>query len=167
MKTYSSKSSVPVKIITISTISVLLLLVISVAFIKKESGPLFGILLAFTIFSAVFYFYANSLKEVRIIDKRVILKKKLSKIEIEFSEIISIKTIQYCALPMTVGSKGVFGFIGSTMDGSISFVKDRNQMVKLITKSNNYILSCDNPKDFVNTILLQNYSLSLINNKTP
>ena len=163
MKTYSSRSSVAVKIITISTISILLLLVISLTFIKKDSGLLFGVLLGITIFSAVFYFYANSLKEVKVIDKSLILKKKLGKIEICFSEILSIKNMQYSALPMTVGSKGLFGFIGSTMDGSVSFVKDRNQMVKVVTTSNNYLISCDNSKDLVNTILIQNYSLTLAN----
>lgn len=132
-------------------------------FLKQKSGLLFSFLLGTTIFSALFYLYANSLKEIKIIDKSLILKKKLGKIEICFSEIISVKNMQYSALPMTVGSKGVFGFIGSTMDGSVSFVKDRKQMVKVVTTSNNYIVSCDNSKDLVTTILLQNYSLTLIN----
>lgn len=52
---------------------------------------------------------------------------------------------------MTFGSKGVFGFIGITMDGSYSFVKDRNKAILLQTNTKKFLVSCDDPDDFIAT----------------
>jgi len=51
---------------------------------------------------------------------------------------------------MTYGSKGVFGYIGNTMDDSISMVNDRKKMVRIITKEKKYTISSDRPKDLIN-----------------
>lgn len=161
MKTFSSKSSTSVKIITIGIIAALLLLVISIIFIRKDFDPLTGSILGVIIFGVVFYFYGNSLKRIVITDKSIILEKVLRKIEIEFSQIESVKKMKYSAIPMTVGSKGFFGFIGSTMDDSISFVKDRNKMILLTTTSNRkYLFSCDNSEEVVNLLSIEKSRLT-------
>jgi hypothetical protein len=53
---------------------------------------------------------------------------------------------------MTYGSKGVFGYIGNTMDDSISMVNDRKNMVRIITKEKKYTISSDRRKDLINDI---------------
>lgn len=152
MKTFSSRSSTSVKIITVGVISALLLLMISVIFIRKDFGPFLGGILGIIIFGVAFYFYANSLKSIVFTDKSLILQKHLGKIEIELSQIKSVKNLQYSALPMTVGSKGVFGFIGSTVDGATSYVKDQRNMVQIQTPHKKYLVSCDDSTQLVDLI---------------
>jgi hypothetical protein len=98
------------------------------------------------------YFYANSLNKIIIDKDYLILKKNLGQIKISKQEITSITKMGYSNLTMFYGSKGVFGFIGSTMDNAFSWVKDRNKMVKIITKRKNYILSADEPDKMVSDI---------------
>ncbi|HLW33034.1 MAG TPA: PH domain-containing protein [Aequorivita sp.] len=152
MKTFPCSSSTSVKIITIGVIIGLLLLVISIVFIRKDFGPLLGSILTIIIFGLVFYFYANSLKSIVLTDKNLILQKHLGKIEIEFSQIEWVKNMQYSALPMTVGSKGVFGFIGSTVDGATSFVKDQKNMVQIKTLHKKYLISCDSSTQLIDLL---------------
>lgn len=157
MATYQSRSSNSVKVITIGGILILILVLISTFFIKQSYSLTTVIVLGIISLGTFLYFYMNSLKEVIIEDKTLILKKNIGKIEIEFSEIETIRNVSSSAITMTAGSKGFFGFIGSTMDGSVSFVKDRSQMIQLVTTSNKkYLISCDNPEDLVNTIFIEN-----------
>ena len=163
MTTYQSKSSTLVKIITISAISALLLLVISLIFIRKDFDPLTGSILGVIVFGVVFYFYGNLLKRIIITVKSIVLEKVLGKIEIKVSQIESVKKMKYSALPITVGSKGFFGFIGSTMDDSISFVKDRKKMILLTTTSKKkYLFSCDNSKELVNLLSTEKTHLATL-----
>lgn len=73
----------------------------------------------------------------------------MSKIELDIEKIIDIKRLEFSNLDMTVGSKGYFGFIGSTMENSYSYVKDRNKMVKIILSGKSYIISVDTPEDLI------------------
>ena len=145
------------KVMTVGGILILIAVLISIVFTKQDYSLLIAIILGAIVLTFFFYFFSNSLKEVTVENKTLILKKNIGKIEIDFSEIKSIKTLQLSAITMTTGSKGFFGFIGTTMDGSVSFVKNRSQMVLLTTTSNKkYIFSCDNPKDLVETVSIGN-----------
>lgn len=157
MHTYPSKSSNSVKVMTVGGILILIAVLISIVFTKQDYSLLIAIILGAIVLTFFIYFFSNSLKEVTVENKTLILKKNIGKIEIDFSEIKSIKTLQLSAITMTTGSKGFFGFIGTTMDGSVSFVKNRSQMVLLTTNSNKkYIFSCDKPKDLVETVSIGN-----------
>lgn len=152
MNTYPSKSSNSVKLITVGGILLLILASISIIFIQQNNGLTTSIVLGAIVLAVFLYFYSNSLKEVIIEDKGLILKKNIGKIEIKFSEIKSLRNVSLSGITMTTGSKGFFGFIGSTMDGSVSFVKDRRQMIQLITTTNKkYLISCDNSEELINT----------------
>jgi len=142
---------------TVGGILILIAVLISVVFTKQKHSLLIAIILGAIVLTFFIYFFSNSLKEVTVENKTLILKKNIGKIEIDFSEIKSIKTLQLSAITMTTGSKGFFGFSGTTMDGSVSFVKNRSQMVLLTTNSNKkYIFSCDKPKDLVETVSIGN-----------
>lgn len=155
MKTFVSRSSTSVKIITLGGILALLLLVISLAFIRKDFGPLLGSILGIIIFGIVFYFYGNSLKSIIVTEKSLILQKQMGKIEIDFSQIKSVRKMKYTSLPMTAGTKGFFGYIGNTLEGSTSFVKDQKNMVQIKTSTKKYLVSCENSDQLVE--IFKNY----------
>lgn len=152
MASYKSNSSISVKIMTIGGVVILVLLVFIVLFINTDFGLIAGIISGGILIAILIYFYSQSLKLVTVKNNKLILEKNIGRIEIDLSEISSIKTVASSAIPMTVGSKGFFGYIGTTMDGFVSFVKNRSQMVQLITLDRKYLFSCANSKDLVNNI---------------
>lgn len=82
----------------------------------------------------------------------IILKKNIGQINIPKSDILEVNRLNFSNLTMTAGSKGVFGFIGNTMDDSVSFVKDRKKMLRITTQNKKYILSSENADELVSAI---------------
>lgn len=79
----------------------------------------------------------------------------MGKIEIDFSQIKSVRKMKYTSLPMTAGTKGFFGYIGNTLEGSTSFVKDQKNMVQIKTSTKKYLVSCENSDQLVE--IFKNY----------
>ncbi|HOG19011.1 MAG TPA: PH domain-containing protein [Salinivirgaceae bacterium] len=79
------------------------------------------------------------------------MKKNFGQKTVNLNEITSVESVPNSSLTMTYGTMGVFGFIGSTMDNSYSYVKDRSEMVR-ITRKTNYIISCEKPDGLVESI---------------
>lgn len=153
MKNYQSKSSFSVKLITIGIVIVMGIVVLSIFTLNEKYGTISGIIISLIILSTLIYFFANSLNKIIIGEKNLTLEKNIGKIEIPFSDIIKIEKLDFSNLSMTCGSKGVFGYIGNTMDDSISMVNDRKNMVRIITKEKKYTISSDRPKDLINDII--------------
>jgi hypothetical protein len=153
MKNYQSKSSFSVKLITIGIVIVMGIVVLSIFTLNEKYGTISGIIISLIILSTLIYFFANSLNKIIIGEKNLTLEKNIGKIEIPFSDIIKIEKLDFSNLSMTYGSKGVFGYIGNTMDDSISMVNDRKNMVRIITKEKKYTISSDRPKDLINDII--------------
>jgi hypothetical protein len=168
MKNYQSKSSFSVKLITIGIVIVMGIVVLSIFTLNEKYGTISGIIISLIILSTLIYFFANSLNKIIIGEKNLTLEKNIGKIEIPFSDIIKIEKLDFSNLSMTYGSKGVFGYIGNTMDDSISMVNDRKNMVRIITKEKKYTISSDRPKDLINDIknVLQ-HRVILINTNNP
>ncbi|MGB5316173.1 MAG: PH domain-containing protein [Robiginitalea sp.] len=152
MKNYQSKSSFSVKLITIGIMIVMGIVVFSIFTLNEKYGTMSGILISLIILSTLTYFFANSLKKIIIGEKNLTLEKNIGKIEIPFSDIIKIEKLDFSNLSMTYGSKGVFGYIGNTMDDSIGMVNDRKNMVRIITKEKKYTISSDRPNELMNDI---------------
>lgn len=152
MKNYNSKSSFSVKLITVGIVIVMGIVVFSILTLNETYGIIGGIIISIIILSALIYFYANSLRNILIGENYLTLKKNIGKIEIPFSDIIKIEKLDFSNLSMTYGSKGVFGYIGNTMDDSISMVNDRKNMVRIITNDKKYTISSERPKDLINDI---------------
>ncbi len=148
MKTYNSKSSFSVKLITIGIVIVMGIVAFSIFTLNEK----YGIIVSLIILGTLIYFFANSLKKIIIEEKKLTLKKNIGKVEIPFSDIIKIEKLDFSNLSMTYGSKGVFGYIGNTMDGSISMVNDRKKMLRIITTEKKYTISSDKPKELMNEI---------------
>lgn len=124
MHTYLSlsKSSVFVKATTVFSLVISSLVSFTLMIIKtnKNYGLIGGNFLSAMIIGAVFYFYANSSNKIILEKDSFILKKRMGQIEITKSDILKIQRLAYSNLTMTYGSKGLFGYMGSTMDDAIS-----------------------------------------------
>ena len=149
MNIYSSKSSTLVKTITIGTLCLLTILIIACFANDPSYSQLIGIVVSFIGVIVVIYFYAISLDKILVNRDTIILKKVIGEIIIPVNDITFAKEIEYSNLSMTYGSKGVFGFIGNTMDNSISLVKDRKNMILLETRDKRYIFSSESSKKLV------------------
>ncbi|SRR5690554_412244 len=152
MNSYLSKSSTFVKIATIGTLILLTLILISLFVSNNQYGMIGGIVLTILTVGTTIYFYANSLNKINVGKDYLTLKKNFGQIKIPKNEIIGITKLKYSNLTMTYGSKGIFGFVGNTMDNSYSLVKDRKNMVKISTKNKKYIISSDEPDKLVSEI---------------
>ncbi len=148
MRNYKSKSSFSVKLITVGIVIIMGVVVVSIFNLKEK----YGIIIPLIIISTLIYFFANSLKTVILGEQSLTLKKNIGKIEIPFSDIIKIEKLDFSNLSMTYGSKGVFGYIGNTMDDSISMVNDRKNMVRITTKEKSYTISSDRPYELISEI---------------
>lgn len=152
MNTYLSKSSIYVKVVTVIAVILIILIVVTLIMTANFYGLIGGMLLTFTLIGTMSYFYFHSLNRIIVKEKMLVLKKNFGKIEIPFSTIVDVKRMRNSALTMTMGSLGVFGFIGNTMDNSISFVKDKQHMLQIVTKDKKYILSSERPEELIQEI---------------
>lgn len=152
MNTYLSKSSAYVKIATLGFLILLCMVALTLITIDENYGVIGGTILSILIIGTAIYFYANSLEQIIITKNELILKKKSGKIIILKSDIIEVHKLGCSNLTMTYGSKGVFGFIGNTMDDSVSFVKDRKNMLRITTKTKKYLISSERSDELVNEI---------------
>lgn len=152
MTIYLSKSSVFVKIATISTLIILILVALTLMTTANNYGVIGGTVLSILIIGTVIYFYSNSLDKIILNKDALILKKNFGQITIPKNDIIDIQKLEFSNLPMTYGSQGIFGFIGNTMDDSVSLVKDRKNMIRITTKNNKYIVSAEESDKLVSEI---------------
>ena len=152
MKEYNSPSSFIVRMITIVIMIVSGIVVFSTFTFNSTYGTIGGVFISLIILATLAYFFANSLKKVIVKDKKIKLQKNIGQIEIPFSDVVKIERLQFSNLTMTYGSMGVFGYVGNTMDNSISMVNDRRKMVRIITIEKKYTISCEEPEKMINEV---------------
>ena len=100
----------------------------------------------------IIYFYSNSLKEIKLTDKFLILKKNIGQKIIDLHNIESVDKIEFSNLTSTISSKGFFGFNGNLMDNSITLINNRRKIVRISTLGKKYLLSVDNPEELIKDI---------------
>ncbi|HLS11944.1 MAG TPA: PH domain-containing protein [Flavobacteriaceae bacterium] len=152
MKSYLSKSSVFVKIATSSSLLIMVMILFSLITIGRKFSLIGAIILIALILGTLIYFYSNSLNKILLEKDAIILKKNIGQIHIPKSSILEVSRLCFSNLTMTYGSKGFFGFIGKTMDGSSSFVKDRKKMIRITTTNKKYIVSSENADELIREI---------------
>lgn len=121
-------------------------------FTNKSYGIIGGTVLCSLLLMTALYLYATSLDRVILENGTLILKKKIGQISIPEAELVDVQKLGFSNLAMTYGSKGVFGFIGSTMDDSVCLVKDRNNMIQIKTLRQNYVISAEKRDELIRDI---------------
>lgn len=149
MNNYLSTSSTFVKTVTAGTLTAMTLIVVALTLSESNNGMIWGTALTGFVIGTAFYFYANALNKVVVHEDRLVIKRNLGQIEIKRDDVQSVTRMDPSNLNLTSGSKGVFGFVGSTMDNTYSLVKDRSKMVKITTSGKNYLVSVDQPDKLV------------------
>ncbi len=87
-----------------------------------------------------------------ITDKNIVIKRLFSKRKIPLKEIYHINSVKN-TVPFSYSTKGVFGYLGKTMDGTISY--STNLKKNVLIKTNNdekFIISPKNIEKFINEI---------------
>ena len=152
MNSYLSTSSTFVKIVTGGTLVLLSLIAVLLIISDNNYGLIGGIVLVIFTVGIAAYYYSNSLNEIILEKDGLILRKNFGRISISKGDISGVTRMNYSNLTMTYGSKGVFGFIGSTMDDSYSLVKDRKNMVSIKTDNKKYLVSAEEPEKLISEV---------------
>ena len=92
------------------------------------------------------------MKEIKLTDKFLILKKNIGQKIIDLHNIESVDKIEFSNLTSTISSKGFFGFNGNLMDNSITLINNRRKIVRISTLGKKYLLSVDNPEELIKDI---------------
>lgn len=153
MKTYASRSSNQVRIITLTAIAIAFLICFSVIFKIDQTSNQMSFIICFVVIGTVLYFYTHALNKVFIDADKLVLKKNFGQTEIDIQDIINIQHLNSSHLSMTFGSKGVFGFIGHTMDNCKSYVKDRKNMIRIDTSEKKYVFSVNSASQLIHEII--------------
>ncbi|MDY3338731.1 PH domain-containing protein [Riemerella anatipestifer] len=154
MKVFKSSNSTEVNIITGLTLIILSLLIVTLFYNNISEYIKFGVVLIISL--VAIYFYANSLKKVKITDKYLILQKNIGYQMIPLGDIKSVNKTEFSNLTATFSSKGFFGFNGVLMDDTVTFVNDRKNMVNISTSKKKYLLSVNTPNEFIRDIINRN-----------
>ena len=151
MKQFKCKSSKEVKLVTTATIIAMLLLIISI-FLNNGLKTYLGISISVVVVFSLIYFYARSSNQVILEEDKLILERNIGSIVIPLKDIQNIQQLRFSNIPMTVGSMGFFGYIGTTMDNSVALVNDRTEMFRIFTKNRSYTVSCEDAADLIEEI---------------
>ena len=153
MKVFKSSNSTEVKIITTLTLIIIALIIFTIFYGQTAEINIYLKIFIFLIITiGIIYFYSNSLKEIKLTDKFLILKKNVGQQIIDLHNIESINKIEFSNLTSTISSKGFFGFNGNLMDDSITLINNRKKIVRVSTLEKKYLISVDNPEDLIDNI---------------
>lgn len=135
-------------VITISVLVVLLTVIIGLIINFKLINLLPILIICISIFLALYFFPI----QFEIENNRIVIKSVFSKRTIDIDSITDITFIKN-TVSFTYSSKGVFGYLGKTMDGTISYSTNlkKNILIKTFDKAN-FIISPKNTQDFINEI---------------
>ena len=153
MKVFKSSNSTEVKIITTLTLIIFALIIFTIFYGQTAEINIYLKIFIFLIITiGIIYFYSNSLKEIKLTDKFLILKKNIGQKIIDLHNIESVDKIEFSNLTSTISSKGFFGFNGNLMDNSITLINNRRKIVRISTLGKKYLLSVDNPEELIKDI---------------
>lgn len=91
----------------------------------------------------------------------------LNKIKVDLNNIYIISKIKTTTIPLhkienisrksqnnliIIGARGIYGMIGISMDNYRCNIKDRTKLVAIEVENVKYLISCDQPDEFINTV---------------
>lgn len=135
--------------VTTTILIVLLILIGGVLF--KETEVYVALIYAIIIYPLFAYYYLISLNKIKVDLNNIYLisKVKTSIIPINEVKIITRKSQNNLII---VGCRGFMGLIGRSMDNYRCNIKNRTKLVAIELENVKYLVSCDEPDEFVNTI---------------
>lgn len=151
---FKSKMDNKVKVLTYFTTSIIILATASLIWMFIMAQSNFWLLIIVFLFIAFWsYYFFQRITQINYIkNKKIVLKNLIGSQSIPIRDIKSIKKVRYSSVPMTYGSKGIFGFIGTTMDNHVSNVSNMSEMFSIETKNRKFLLSCQNSDELVSII---------------
>ena len=147
-KEFSASMSLFFKVTT--TILIVLLILIG-GILFKETEVYVAVIYAIIIYPLFAYYYLISLNKIKVDLNNIyfISKIKTNIIPINEVKIITRKSQNNLII---VGCRGFMGLIGRSMDNYRCNIKNRTKLVAIELENVKYLVSCDKPDEFVNTI---------------
>ena len=135
--------------VTTAILIVLLILIGGILF--KETEVYVAVIYAIIIYPLFAYYYLISLNKIKVDLNNIyfISKIKTNIIPINEVKIITRKSQNNLII---VGCRGFIGLIGRSMDNYRCNIKNRTKLVAIELENVKYLVSCDQPDEFVNTI---------------
>ena len=135
--------------VTTTILIVLLILIGGILF--KETEVYVAVIYAIIIYPLFAYYYLISLNKIKVDLNNIYLisKIKTSTIPINEVKIITRKSQNNLII---VGCRGFMGLIGRSMDNYRCNIKNRTKLFAIELENVKYLVSCDEPDEFVNTI---------------
>ncbi|WP_312150112.1 PH domain-containing protein [Empedobacter sp.] len=135
--------------VTTAILIVLLILIGGILF--KETEVYVAVIYAIIIYPLFAYYYLISLNKIKVDLNNIYLISKVKTSIIPINEVKIIKRKSQNNL-MIIGARGVYGLIGRSMDNYRCNIKNRTKLVAIELENVKYLVSCDQPDEFVNTI---------------
>jgi hypothetical protein len=92
--------------------------------------------------------YIQSPTLIRLTKKKLEIHFPLKKTTFDVSNINEIKRVEF-VIPMTFGSKGIFGFIGKSNGDIKTYVKNPSQVINIKLPDQEILISCDDPDSLI------------------
>ena len=133
-----------------NTILIILIILIG-GILFKETEVYVAVIYTIIIYPLFAYYYLISLNKIKVDLNNIYLisKIKTSIIPINEVKIITRKSQNNLII---VGCRGFMGLIGRSMDNYRCNIKNRTKLVAIELENVKYLVSCDKPDEFVNTI---------------
>ncbi|WP_312356006.1 PH domain-containing protein [Empedobacter sp.] len=135
----------------VTTAILIILLILIGGILFKETEVYVAVIYAIIIYPLFAYYFLISLNKIKVDLNNIYLisKVKTSIIPINEVKIITRKSQNNL---MIIGARGIYGLIGRSMDNYRCNIKNRTKLVAIELENVKYLVSCDQPDEFVNTI---------------
>ena len=134
------------------TTTILIILIILIGGILfKETEVYVAVIYAIIIYPLFAYYYLISLNKIKVDLNNIYLISKIKTNIIPINEVKIITRKSQNNL-MIIGARGIYGLIGRSMDNYRCNIKNRTKLVAIELENVKYLVSCDQPDEFVNTI---------------
>ncbi|MDM1548301.1 hypothetical protein HX096_10590 [Empedobacter falsenii] len=135
----------------VTTTILIILLILIGGILFKETEVYVAVIYTIIIYPLFAYYYLISLNKIKVDLNNIYLisKVKTNTIPINEVKIITRKSQNNLII---VGCRGFMGLIGRSMDNYRCNIKNRTKLVAIELENVKYLVSCDQPDEFVNTI---------------
>jgi hypothetical protein len=156
MRKYSFPVGRSVKIITLLTYLLLLILFYWFYIFKEIFSPIFA-LVTISVFVIIAITYVYTPKEIILENDRLVIKRVIGKVEIPYKQIREVSYLEKLKSKIIrlFGSGGLYGWFGIfyvSEIGKVHMYARRMSNFVLIKADKNYLLSPENPKEFVKNL---------------